>query len=323
LFFVISGFIMAAVAGVSIGSTEFLWRRIVRIYPTYWLISIAVLAVTLVAPEMVNSSISGPISLWRSFMLVPGPTVPLLAVGWTLVYEMYFYLVFAVFLALRLPILAGLFTWAIILIVITMAAPDQVAASPILRVVTSPLTAEFMIGLVIGTLWRNRRTPGAAVAFVIGVAGLAFSIGFLAPAVSLATSVKLDLWRVGIFGLPCAFIIYGLSGLENRHRLRLPSPFILVGDASYATYLSHVLVISTVGRALALAAPAGSVRTSLMLIVFGWIAANLGGVLLHLLFERPTLRSLHQFSHYFRSTTPAPGAETVAAQQRFSSVVGT
>ena len=300
LFFVLSGFIMAAVAGISIESIEFLWRRIVRIYPTYWLVSIAVLAVTLVAPGIVNSSITGPVSLWRSFMLVPGPTLPLLAVGWTLEFEMYFYLVFAVILAMRLPILAGLFTWAIILIVVTMAAPDRIAASPILRVVTDPLTAEFMIGVVIGTLWRNRRTPGAAVALGIGAAALAFSIGYLAPAVSLATSSQLDLWRVGIFGLPSALIIYGLSGLENRHRMRLPSPIVLIGDASYAIYLSHVLVISTVGRALALSAPAGGVRTSLVLIAVGWIAANLGGVLLHLLFERPTLRSLHKYSHYFR-----------------------
>jgi peptidoglycan/LPS O-acetylase OafA/YrhL len=231
LFFVLSGFIMAAVAGISIESIEFLWRRIVRIYPTYWLVSFAVLAVTLVAPGLVNSSITGSISLWRSFMLVPGPTVPLLAVGWTLEYEMYFYLVFAVFLAVRLPILVGLFAWAICLILITMAAPDRIAASPILRVVTDPLTAEFMIGVVIGMLWRSRRTPGAAVALVIGAAGLAFSIGYLAPAVSLATSSQLDLWRVGIIGLPCAFIIYGLSGLENRHRMRLPSPIVLIGDA--------------------------------------------------------------------------------------------
>jgi peptidoglycan/LPS O-acetylase OafA/YrhL len=170
-----------------------------------------------------------------------------------------------------------------------------------------------MIGAAVGTLWRKRRTPGAAVALVIGVAGLAFSIGYLAPSVSLATSAQLDLWRVGIFGLPCAFIIYGLSGLESRHRIRLPSTFVLVGDASYAIYLSHVLVISTVGRALALSAPAGGIRTSVMLIAVGWIAANLAGVLLHLLFERPVLRSLHQFSHYFRSITPASGVETAAA----------
>ena len=37
LFFVLSGFIMVAVAGRDIGPIEFLWRRATRIYPTYWL----------------------------------------------------------------------------------------------------------------------------------------------------------------------------------------------------------------------------------------------------------------------------------------------
>ena len=92
LFFVLSGFIMVAVAGRDIGPIEFLWRRATRVYPTYWLISLAVLAVAIVAPAIVNSSIQVPISLWRSFLLIPDRTLPLLAVGWTLVHEMYFYL---------------------------------------------------------------------------------------------------------------------------------------------------------------------------------------------------------------------------------------
>src|ERR1700757_1478274 len=91
LFFVISGFIMVAVAGRDRGPIEFLWRRVTRIYPTYWLVSLAVLATALLAPTLVNSSITTPISLWRSFLLIPDRTFPLLAVGWTLVYEMYFY----------------------------------------------------------------------------------------------------------------------------------------------------------------------------------------------------------------------------------------
>src|ERR1700687_1501828 len=60
VFFVLSGFIMVAVAGRSVGPLQFLWRRACRIYPTYWLISLAVLAVTLMAPAMVNSSINAP-----------------------------------------------------------------------------------------------------------------------------------------------------------------------------------------------------------------------------------------------------------------------
>ena len=141
LFFVLSGFIMVAVAGRDIGPIEFLWRRATRIYPTYWLVSLAVLAVAIVAPTIVNSSIQVPISLWRSFLLIPDRTLPLLAVGWTLVHEMYFYLVFAIILALRIPILAGLIGWGVIVRGIVATFSDQIANSPVLRLATSPLTA--------------------------------------------------------------------------------------------------------------------------------------------------------------------------------------
>jgi exopolysaccharide production protein ExoZ len=97
---------MVAVAGGNIGPMDFLWRRATRIYPTYRLVSLAVL-VAIVAPTVVNSSIQVPISLWRSFLLIPDRTLPLLAVGRTLVHEMCFYLVFAIFLALRIPIFPG------------------------------------------------------------------------------------------------------------------------------------------------------------------------------------------------------------------------
>src|SRR5580704_5160808 len=61
VFFVLSGFIMVAVAGREIGPMQFLWRRASRIYPTYWMVSLAVLAVAIAAPAMVNSSVTVPI----------------------------------------------------------------------------------------------------------------------------------------------------------------------------------------------------------------------------------------------------------------------
>ena len=170
LFFVVSGFIMVAVAGRDRGPIEFLWRRVTRIYPTYWLVSLMVLATTLIAPTFVNSSITTPISLWRSFLLVPDRTFPLLAVGWTLVYEMYFYLAFAIFLALRISVFVGLIAWGVLILIIGAAFPDQIASSPVLRVVVSPLTAEFMMGAFVGMLWRRRCVPGA---LAVGAVGLA------------------------------------------------------------------------------------------------------------------------------------------------------
>jgi len=195
------------------------------------MVSLAVLAAAIAAPAMVNSSVTVPISLWRSFLLVPDETFPLLAVGWTLIHEMYFYLVFAIFLALRLRVLAGLVGWGVLLLVMVATVPDQVAASPVLRLVTNPLTLEFMMGAVVGVLWRNRRMPGVIAAGAIGLAALAVSIGYLAPLLSLVTSPHLDVWRVIIFGVPSALLIYALTGIEMLYwKPRSTALLVALGD---------------------------------------------------------------------------------------------
>ena len=295
LFFVLSGFIMVAVAGRGVGPWEFLWRRAARVYPTYWLVTLVVLAVTVVAPEMANSSINEPISIWRSFLLVPARTPPLLAVGWTLVHEIYFYLVFAILLALRIPVRFGLIAWGLVLLTVTMTMPNETAASPVLSLMTNPLTAEFMMGSIVGLLWARRRTPGAVIVGVIGVAAFAFSLVYLAPALSLSTSAHLDTWRVLIFGIPSALVLYALAAAEHRTEPPLPQKwFVAIGDWSYATYLVHVLVISAIGRVLVLFVPAGGIGASLVLVSVGIVIANVAGAVIHILFERPTLNWLHQ-----------------------------
>ena len=224
----------------------------IRIYPTYWLVSLAVLAVAIAAPAVVNSSIQVPISLWRSFLLFPDRTLPLLAVGWTLVHEMYFYLVFAIFLALRIPIFAGLVGWGVILLVITATLPDQVAVSPVLRLATSPLMAEFIMGAIVGILWRKRWVLGAIAAGTVAFVGLALSIVYIAPTLSLAASPHLDGWRVLIFGIPSALLIYAITGVEKLRSVppRATTLLVALGDWSYSTYLTHVLVIAAIGRML-------------------------------------------------------------------------
>jgi exopolysaccharide production protein ExoZ len=118
------------------------------------------LTATIIAPATYQSW-SAPVSLWRSLLLVPGPTLPLLTPGWTLIHELYFYLVFAILLALRVPASIGLIGWGLVILAIRVGTPDQVAASPVLQLATSPWTAEFMMGVVVGLLWTKRWVPGA------------------------------------------------------------------------------------------------------------------------------------------------------------------
>jgi peptidoglycan/LPS O-acetylase OafA/YrhL len=209
---------------------------------------------------------------------------------------MYFYLVFSIFLALRIPIFVGVTGWGVIRLVMGATIRDQVAVSPVLQVATSPLTAEFMMGAIVGILWTRRYVAGALSAGVAGLVGLMLSIVYVAPMVSLATSPHLDSWRVVIFGVPSAMLVYAITGLERlRPSLRLAKLIVVLGDWSYSTYLSHVLVISAIGRMLFLFAPKGGVGASVALIATGLLAVNLVGAGVHILFERPVLSWLHEF----------------------------
>ena len=294
IFFVLSGFIMVVMAGKGIGAFQFLWRRAARIYPPYWVVSLLVLAASLVEPAWVNSSTQGPISLWRSFLLVPSTTLPLLAVGWTLIHEVYFYLVFAIFLALRIPILIGLLGWGLVLLMLIILGGDYVTSFPLGRVWTSPLTAEFMMGAAIGVLYDQKNMRGAAWAGVMGLATLAASIVFVAPALQLANNAYLDAWRVMLFGIPAALTIYWLAASEQKAVQKPARLLVALGDWSYATYLTHVLVLSAIGRIIHALTPPGPM-SSLVLIAVGFLAVNLVGAFMFRFFERPTLAVLHRF----------------------------
>jgi exopolysaccharide production protein ExoZ len=289
IFFVLSGFIMVAVAGKGIGAVQFLWRRAIRIYPPYWLVTLVVLEFSNVG----SGAATATITLWRSFLLVPDSGLPLLTVGWTLIHEVYFYLVFAVLLALRIPIPVGLLGWGLVLLIVTIFGGDF-ATSPFGGVWTNPLTAEFMMGAAIGVLYDHRNMPGAAYAGAVGFATFAGSIVFLAPALQLDNSTHLDAWRVVLFGIPAALIVYWLAAWEQKAPRMPPRLLVALGDWSYATYLMHVLVLSALGHIIRALALSGAM-SNLMLIVVGVLAANLAGAVMFRFFERPMLGVLHRF----------------------------
>ena len=92
VFFVISGYIMAYTTTSAQGldsAIGFFKRRVARIYSGYWpfyLLAIAVFA-------WVGGSYLDDVAFWHSFILWPGGK-PLIAVSWTLIYEMFFYILF-------------------------------------------------------------------------------------------------------------------------------------------------------------------------------------------------------------------------------------
>ncbi|WP_420132197.1 acyltransferase family protein [Rhodopseudomonas sp.] len=289
VFFVISGFIMASLTRRSWHS--FAAARAIRILPPYWFYTTLVLVASLIKPQWVNSALDQAPSIWRSYLLIPGSTFPLLAVGWTLIHEAYFYVVFALILALRLPYVAAIAGWSALIGAVWLLMPAEAgnaAAFPVLALAVNPLTFEFIGGVLVALALRRFGARYPAVVLALGAAALMASIGLTSDRMSLTYGHGLWL-RIVLIGLPCAAIVYGVAGLELHQRLALPAWILRLGDASYSTYLAHVLVASAIGHAMVVL-PFGGVGYEAVLLVACLIAANVVGLLSFRWLEMPMMR---------------------------------
>ena len=250
LFFIISGFVMVTVSRKRQGHAplyplQFLYNRITRIYPVYWFYCTIVLVVYFCRPDMVNSSQGNQVLIFESFLLWPQKLVPLLAVAWTLTHEMYFYLVFTIMLwGARSHIQRYLFFWLIAVTVGNVVLDNR--SIPLLKIIFHPLTIEFIAGCIIAHVVFRGHTGYGRSYFYGGGVLLLFST---AACYAYSGSSLPDGWyRVLFFGVPCSLMVYGAVASELQSTLRFPPWFNLIGDASYSIYLSHVLVLSFLGR---------------------------------------------------------------------------
>jgi exopolysaccharide production protein ExoZ len=241
IFFVISGFIMwvTTVRRPQITAAEFMRNRIVRIVPLYWAISGLVLATALLAPDLLHTTVFSVGHVLASFLFLPwrhpvtGDFWPLLVPGWTLNFEMLFYVLFALAIAwsgrsskARLTWLAGLIFSVLALAYALRGRVD------VMNFYANPIMLEFLAGSILGVAFASGRIPVSRLWWV------ALPIGFAV------------LWRGGLL-LPTS-VPAGLLGGTVIVAGALFSPTIRIpflptlGDASYSLYLTHVITLAGV-----------------------------------------------------------------------------
>jgi len=246
LFFVISGLIMVVTChrhfGCGPAMLPFLWRRATRIYPLYWIFTIAQLSIILMIPSVTDRIITAG-NIAASFLLLPQSVYPILAPGWTLVYEMFFYLVFSLLffipkrLSIHLLVTWGLVTVGLYLLQTTDGLSDTTDLLQ-LPLYASPMTLEFLAGCMIGYLYIRQIKRFAVISLAIGTVW--FLGGWVLVEALTDASAEFGLTRVIVFGTGSTLILYGLVTLQQNafHRW-----LVAIGDASYSLYLSHLLVI--------------------------------------------------------------------------------
>lgn len=270
IFFVISGFIMSYVSLTDHTPYSFLRARVLRVVPLYW----AVTLVTVVVREM-----DDPWHIFQSMIFWPhigpdGPGYPVVIVGWTLNFEAFFYILFAVSLLVAPVRRLAALTLTLLVVGTAGAILHPGVNSPTSPV--SPLMLEFLAGILLCKAWQRGWLRSAAPLLVVGLALLATQVGL---------SQEPRTWRWLVWGVPAVLIIAGALGLESAGRLPSLPVLLVLGNISYALYLTHVLVLHVVRPPLHfLPAVVALPIVVAACVVVGWAT--------HLAFEKPVTRWL-------------------------------
>jgi len=246
IFFVISGFVMAMIymrTPDEPGSAGDFWlRRLARIIPMYWLVSSIALVIYLANPALVNAN-GGPTSIWRSYTLIPtwqeSNVQFLIGPGWSLSFELFFYLLCTGFFFIPAR-LAGLKILSVVLIVLALGTISGIAPTYLF---TSPLLLEFVYGSAIyGWFQRARGQLPISLGAILLVAGIA---GFVAINQPGEFVLAQRWWQAG---LPAAALVAGALSLESWVRAKPSKIGLLIGNASYSLYLTHVFALGAASR---------------------------------------------------------------------------
>lgn len=222
LFFVISGFIMVYVQNFkNRGTKNFLLDRVVRIVPSYWILIILLAFASFFLPTSFNAVIFNIKHIIASMMFVFQPLyhdVPFVMVGWTLEFEMLFYLIFGLSLFFSVS-KKSLMLSSILILTIAFVFKQYIML-------------EFLYGMIIGIIFLKHDLSRYGIYFLIA--------GFILLFASIGLDQHfLTKYRILLSGIPSFMIVLGAVYMKQLNS----SPLKLLGDISYSLYLTHYLLI--------------------------------------------------------------------------------
>jgi exopolysaccharide production protein ExoZ len=247
VFFVISGFIITTIAGDGrFDPRDFLIRRAFRIVPAYWTATLLVTILAVAIPTQFRTTVPTIEGLVKSLLFIPSlePKAPLLVLGWTLNFEVFFYLVFAslFFLGSKARTLVLLGTFAL-LVAIGQFVPGL---SHVEAIYTSPSLIGFSFGTILAQAYQHpsfarlceqlRRAAIAAPCILL----VAFYV------VDWGGAEEIALWKhLLMSSTALSIVLLGLN-YEAVGQIAYIRPFKYIGDISYSVYLFHLFSVGAI-----------------------------------------------------------------------------
>jgi exopolysaccharide production protein ExoZ len=251
IFFVISGFVMTHVAGEGAFSPwAFAVRRILRIVPLYWVCTLLVFAVALVAPALFKTTTADVKHLVLSLFFIPAPDPqaasdwrPLFKLGWTLNYEMFFYAALTLLFWCRKRIQRSVILTVALgaLVLLSFAIPPKAS---ILAFYANIALIPFLVGVWLAEASALfKRVPRWGQVALIAAAAVSTAWVYQLPFESMR-----DLAPHLVMTLAAALIV--AAGLACERRFATRGLMQMVGNSSYSLYLTHMFVVGAAWAAL-------------------------------------------------------------------------
>ena len=287
LFFVLSGFVIQyTLRRTPLSAGEFLRRRLIRIVPIYWIVTAASLLLLWVLPGTSGVPLD---EVLRSFTFTAyalnTTQHPIIYVGWTLEYEMLFYLLVWVLLLVKLPVYRSVgVIFLALYALLQLLLPQSTTPGHPLNFLSSPLLFEFLFGVFLAERFVGRATD---------------VLDWALPGLALLLVAAIDPHSRLLFaGAPAALLVWLALTAERRLQQRAthePSGWLTwlarLGDASYSIYLLQVIALPAIGKAWQHLVPAAAPD---LLVGVATLLVVACGCVLYTGVERPVLKILQR-----------------------------
>lgn len=302
LFFVISGFVMVYASERffrrEARPAEFFLRRLARIVPLYWVTTSIILAYLLLHYGSLQAVHFSPAVVIASYLFIPYPQTdgymaPIHGVGWSLNFEMFFYVCFC----LALPLGRRLGVAVLTALLVGLVAINRTLPPP-LDYLAEPIVLEFAMGMLIALAVREGyRLPVIVCAALVSTGVVGFVLSYW----------HTDIDHMVAWGIPSALVVAGVTLAKAPLKSGpLARGVSFLGDASYSLYLVHPIAVTLPRRLLGPylnGAAAPLLHAALLLAV-----AIAAACMVHVVFERPVTRYLQdRIAAGFSRRSTAPG----------------
>jgi exopolysaccharide production protein ExoZ len=301
IFFVISGFILgstalrAAQGDPRVEAYDFMARRILRIFPIYWIVILFPLFRKIRLHDLTGFQF---LDYW---FLLPGVSSlePQLILGlaWTLIFELVFYSVMALFM--RFNLRHAVRNTIVALLILVVAGEIFGIRRPVLIIAWNPILLEFVLGVVTAIAFQKLGRHQAAGVGIL--AGGLIATGVLAVRttynVALAQNVLTGHGvspRVATWGIAAWLLVSGVVFWGPQVKSGLGKVLVAIGDGSYSIYLTSAVSVEMIARLLAHVPPEQVTEGSILLReVVSVSAVSIAGMIFYWLIERPLGKRLH------------------------------